>query len=403
METVPGKILVVDDNEMNRDMLSRRLAKKGHALEVAEDGTRALAMISDSEFDLVLLDIMMPGIDGYEVLRRLRETHDPSDLPVIMATAKTESEDIVAALKIGANDYVTKPFRLSGCPRPRQHPTRPQEIARRSGRSPSADEERPRSRGQDSADIAALRDTGCGRRALRLALRAVRRARGRHTQYHSLDARTLGLFVLDVSGHGVASSLLSVTLSRLMSGVRDASSVLWTMDPASGGLRIASPMEVADELSRRFPYDNDNHQYFTLVYGTLDLESRIFSYISAGHPPIVHLRKGADPVFHSSTGQPVSLLPAILGPSTYYEVEMVLEPGDRLYLYSDGIPEAQVAGGEEFGEERIADTPVGRGRRSRHHHHPPAGPGLGVGRRQGTERRRVGAGGRDRIANLERS
>jgi class 3 adenylate cyclase/ActR/RegA family two-component response regulator len=105
-----GRLLVVDDNEMNRDMLSRRLAAKGHAVGVAEDGERALAMIGEDRPDLVLLDVMMPGISGLEVLQRLREKFSASDLPIIMATAMDASKDIVEALRLGANDYVTKPL-----------------------------------------------------------------------------------------------------------------------------------------------------------------------------------------------------------------------------------------------------------------------------------------------------
>jgi len=110
MENEHGTLLVVDDNEMNRDMLSRRLVRIGHKVEVAEGGLQALEMIEATDFDIVLLDIMMPGIDGYETLERIRADHDSGDLPVIMATAKDASEDVVVALKLGANDYVTKPF-----------------------------------------------------------------------------------------------------------------------------------------------------------------------------------------------------------------------------------------------------------------------------------------------------
>lgn len=105
-----GSILVVDDNAMNRDMLSRRLTRRGHAVECAEDGHAALAMLEERGYDLVLLDIMMPGISGIEVLKRIRETRDAATLPVIMATAKGEQSDIVGALELGANDYVTKPL-----------------------------------------------------------------------------------------------------------------------------------------------------------------------------------------------------------------------------------------------------------------------------------------------------
>jgi len=103
-------IMVVDDNEMNRDLLSRRLAKKGFNVIVAEDAFKALELLENGPCDLVLLDIMMPGMSGVEMLAKVRETRDQSMLPVIMATARDTREDIVAALKQGANDYVTKPL-----------------------------------------------------------------------------------------------------------------------------------------------------------------------------------------------------------------------------------------------------------------------------------------------------
>jgi adenylate cyclase len=100
----------VDDDEMNRDMLGRRLARRGYTVISAADGQRALELSEAQRFDVILLDIMMPGISGLEVLQRLRKRHAAADLPVIMATAKDQSCDIVEALQLGANDYVTKPL-----------------------------------------------------------------------------------------------------------------------------------------------------------------------------------------------------------------------------------------------------------------------------------------------------
>src|SRR5215475_12652393 len=105
-----GNLLVVDDNEMNRDMLSRRLKREGYDVAVAEDGHQALDMIKTQKFDLILLDIMMPGLSGFEMLPMIREHHSLAELPIIMATAKDQSNDIVEGLKLGANDYVTKPI-----------------------------------------------------------------------------------------------------------------------------------------------------------------------------------------------------------------------------------------------------------------------------------------------------
>ncbi len=110
MDPAERTLLVVDDNPANRDLLSRRLERKGFRVIVAEDGQRALDILATSRVDLVLLDVMMPGLSGLDVLRKVRETQPPSALPVVMVTAKAESDDVVEALEAGANDYVTKPI-----------------------------------------------------------------------------------------------------------------------------------------------------------------------------------------------------------------------------------------------------------------------------------------------------
>lgn len=105
-----GRILVVDDNELNRDLLSRRLSKSGFSVGVAADGLLALDWLQKNPCDLILLDIMMPGMSGVDVLAKLRQTHDGTVLPIIMVSANDTREDIVGALQAGANDYVSKPI-----------------------------------------------------------------------------------------------------------------------------------------------------------------------------------------------------------------------------------------------------------------------------------------------------
>ena len=106
-------LLVVDDDENNRDMLSRRLRKAGYYVEVAASAGEALAQMEGAEMELLLLDNMMPGMSGTELLRLLRVTYSASDLPVIMVTAMSETKDIVEALNLGANDYITKPVDIA--------------------------------------------------------------------------------------------------------------------------------------------------------------------------------------------------------------------------------------------------------------------------------------------------
>jgi diguanylate cyclase (GGDEF)-like protein len=104
-----GSLLVVDDNELNRDMLSRRLRRHGYGADVAVDGQAALDSIAEHEYDLVLLDIEMPGMTGLEVIERLRKAQSADELPIVVVSARHGSESVVEALKLGANDYVTKP------------------------------------------------------------------------------------------------------------------------------------------------------------------------------------------------------------------------------------------------------------------------------------------------------
>jgi adenylate cyclase len=103
-------VLVVDDNEMNRDMLSRRLKRQEYEVLMAEDGEKALEMIEQNQFDLVLLDIMMPKLSGYDVLERLKKDDRTRDLPVIMISAVDDLDSVVRCIEMGAEDYLFKPF-----------------------------------------------------------------------------------------------------------------------------------------------------------------------------------------------------------------------------------------------------------------------------------------------------
>ena len=110
---VPVRLLLVDDEELNRDMLSRRLARHAYEVVSVASGPEALAALDGEEFDLILLDVMMPDMSGLEVLRRLRLTYSAERLPVVMVTARAQSEDVVEALDLGANDYITKPVDMA--------------------------------------------------------------------------------------------------------------------------------------------------------------------------------------------------------------------------------------------------------------------------------------------------
>jgi len=104
------QVLIVDDNEINRDMLARRLHRRDFNLSMAANGREALSMIQANLYDLILLDIMMPEVDGYAVLKYLKKDSRLRDIPVIMISAIEEMDSVMKCMEIGADDYLTKPF-----------------------------------------------------------------------------------------------------------------------------------------------------------------------------------------------------------------------------------------------------------------------------------------------------
>ena len=122
MKPEKGRVLVVDDNEVNRDLLARRVRRQGHTVAIAEDGVEALELLEKQPFDLVLLDIMMPRMNGYQVLEHLKNDPNLRHIPVIVISAVDDINSVVECIELGAEDYLPKPFnavlltaRISNC------------------------------------------------------------------------------------------------------------------------------------------------------------------------------------------------------------------------------------------------------------------------------------------------
>ena len=163
-----------------------------------------------------------------------------------------------------------------------------------------------------------------------------------------LDEQQVGLYLLDVSGHGVTAALLSVTLNRVLSPAPSPHSLL-KQHVEGSRYRLLPPTEVAEQLNRQFPMDPTTGQYFTLLYGILNLQTREFRYVCAGHPGPVHLSGSGEPVIVETQGFPIGFFKDAI----YEEHSITMKSGDRLYLYSDGITEAINKNGEEFGKGRL--------------------------------------------------
>jgi PAS domain S-box-containing protein len=167
-----------------------------------------------------------------------------------------------------------------------------------------------------------------------------------------LDETHVGLYILDVSGHGVQAALLSVALSHLMSPRPGQSSLLIRRSTSAPGHRIVPPAKVAEHLNRQFLMDPEEPQYFTLVYGILNVETHDFRYVSAGHPGLIHLSQDSGAAVLENRGCPIGCFKD----ANHEECTVSLEPGDRLYLYSDGITEAVNSKEEEFDTQRLVSA-----------------------------------------------
>jgi sigma-B regulation protein RsbU (phosphoserine phosphatase) len=359
-----GRLLIVDDTPANRDVLARRFRRSGYVVETASDGAEALASLRNSPFDLVLLDMMMPGLSGLDVLDDLRRTHPATELPVIMVTALDSTADIVNAFDHGANDYVTKPLDFAVI-----HARVQTQLALKRAIDQIRALERDLAQRNRALHAANERMTSDLEAAVKVQAALLPTESPHVPGYHfawlfnpsaelagdifnvfRLDDRHVGIYVLDVTGHGVAAALLSVTVSRFLFPLPDPTSLLWETS-ASGETRLSRPARVAQRLSERFPFDAVTGQFFTLVYGVLDLQENRLRYTSAGHPQLVAHRRGAKPTFLEASGFPIGV-----GPGDYDEYEIDLASGDRLYIYSDGIPETMNPDGEPFGPDRLLKT-----------------------------------------------
>lgn len=165
-----------------------------------------------------------------------------------------------------------------------------------------------------------------------------------------LDARHVAFYLLDVTGHGTAAALLAVAVSRILAPAPNSSSVVWEPD-GPRGLRITDPVDVATELNYLFPWDADTGQFFTLVYGVLDMESGEVRFVTAGHPGPLHLRADGGVIQAPTEGMPIGL-----ASEPYRGQRLRLDPGDRLVLYSDGIVEVMSPGGRLFGRARLLEA-----------------------------------------------
>ena len=353
----PDRILMVDDNPTNLQVLYQTLDGRGYRLLIAKSGEQALTVSAKAKPALILLDIMMPGIDGFETCARLKADPETADSVIIFLSALNDASDKVKGLELGAVDYIAKPFDAEEVlARVDTHLKirRLEHSLSRKNRELEAINQRMKMDLESAAKVqqsllpSELPEHERARFAWRY--RPCDELAGDCLNVFAFDDRYMGLYVVDVSGHGVSASLLAVTIShnlRLGGGL----SLLTTPSDQAPGFTITSPAEVAGRLNALYPMESPARLYFTLLYGILDTQTGEFRFVSAGNPgPILAHADGQVETF-DVPGVPIGLLPD----STYEDALIQLRAGDRLCLHSDGLSEERNQQGEVLGSERMRD------------------------------------------------
>jgi len=329
-----ARVLIVDDNRINRHLLLALLERGGITLiEQAEDGQDALALMERFKPDLVLLDLMMPQMDGFEMCRRLRADPRWKSLPVLVQSSLSRTEDRARAFAAGATDYVTKPINAVELLARVRIQLRKRAMLR--------DLEQYHSRTESELELARAMQARMLPGSDRLA--ELEAATGIAVQAHFAPSSELGgdfwgierlpdgrvaVYLVDFSGHGVGAALNTFRLDAICRQI---------------GCTDLTPAEFLEAVNRRLCGLLPSGQFATMLTGLIDPVAGEFHYASAGSTaPMVWHPGDEAPRLGDGSGLPLGLLPSV----SYDARRLPMPPGARLFLYSDAAIEIPIEGGE---------------------------------------------------------
>jgi sigma-B regulation protein RsbU (phosphoserine phosphatase) len=342
----PSTILVVDDSATNLQVLVRTLQGSGHRILAAKDGPTAIEIARRAQPDLMLLDVMMPGMDGFEVCRALKAQPETANVVVIFLSARGEVSDKVSGLELGAIDYITKPIQGE------------EVLARVAAHLSRQYLERELRKNRDRLD----KELAGAARMQRLLLppampphpsisfgsfyQTSRHAGGDYYDVLPLGDDRFGLLVADVSGHGAPAAIVMAMIRAVVHtypGIAD------------------DPPAVLHYINRHFQFLWDTPMYATALYAVLDAGRGTMRLSSAGHPlPLIAPREG--PITSPTLDTTMCLLWQELTDVPCAEIP--LAPGDRWVFFTDGITERQAPDGRMFDPEGLSAALERHGARS---------------------------------------
>ena len=329
-------VLLVDDEPANIQIV-KSILKDTYKTRIATNGAKALELASQVPVpDLILLDVMMPEMDGYEVCSRLKLADHTREIPVIFLTGQTNSDDETKGFDVGAVDYIHKPFSPAVVrARVRTH------LALRGIREQLASQLQTIQCEMDTArqiqlsilprEIPVIEGLDIAARYIPMTSVA-----GDFYDFIVIDDKRIGILIADVSGHGMPAALISSMLKIALDGQIGCAS---------------EPAQVLAGLNKALCGKFQGH-FVTAAYILIDTEKQSLSYAGAGHPPLILRDQSA-----AATREFVEngLFLGYFPEATYTAVELPFKTGDWCVLYTDGIPETTNLSDEQFGVGRFKD------------------------------------------------
>ena len=333
-------VLIVDDTPANLRLLSKMLAEQGYQVRPVPDGPLALAATRAEPPDLILLDIRMPGMSGYQVCEHLKTDARTRDIPVIFISALDATQDKVKAFTAGGVDYVTKPFQVEEVlARVETHLA----MRRLQKQLQDANEKMERElalAGEVQASFLPRELPSIPGWQVAVTLKPSRETSGDFYDVNLLPDGRLGILVADVVDKGAGAALF-MALS-------------WTLIRTYAAEYPTQPELVLSAVNHRILADTHADQFVTVFYGILDPTTGVLVYCNAGHCPPYLVSAQANNAIQAlhRTGMALGVAQDV----TWAQEEVQLVPGDALVLYTDGVTEARNAQGAFFGEDRLLES-----------------------------------------------
>lgn len=354
------KILVINDEEPVRELISYFLQQKGYEVIEASSGPEGIELSATNHPDLILLDIVMPGMDGFEACIKLKQNPKTKDIPVIFLSSLIETKHKIKGLEIGAVDYITRvsdqgellarvQTHLKIRALTKELIDRNQELV-----------QKQQYLDEDLKAAAAIQHSLLPPEQLTLPnldiawmCQSCDLVGGDIFNLIHIDEQHLAFYILDVSGHGVPSAMVTVSVSQFM----HESNVHLKEKNDQGAF---SPVNMMRSLDNEFPFTRFN-KFFTMFYMVLNVQTGLLKYSSAGHPPAVLLHPTGKLEVLSKGGAVIGINEEL----QFEEGELILKKGDKVILYTDGIVEFQNHKEEFYGSARfyemlesVKDQPV---------------------------------------------